>query len=140
MPAKRTTPNVSLGRVLRGCLLTGLALGAVAVGLDSSHSVDSSFASTHPQTASSPTTHRHDPHSPPPGAEIGAGNLGVYVPPVPPKPVIAHLCADLVNGSRPEPRSWLPDLVAITGGTTGATTSWCRTYLALSSTRPSGRQ
>jgi hypothetical protein len=78
--------------------------------------------------------------SPPTLGAAGEGSLEVYVPPVPPQPVIDHLCQDLTSGTRAEPATWLPDLIVITGGTTTSTTKWCRTYLHIWSGRGSPPQ
>ena len=111
---------------LVGCLSVGLEVAGINAGR----------AVAAPSTAKAPA-HRATPTPPPPSTDassrnnLGDGNLEVTVPPVPPLPVIVHLCEDLTAGTRPDPAGWLPHLEAVTGRSPAATTAWCKTFLAL---------
>ena len=120
---------------IRRVVLSGSVAGvAVFAGLSAVHPERSAGAI--PVAAhSNPTSTRSTVPTPPPQAIGAGGNLEVYVPPVPPPPVIRHLCEDLVSDTKPDPGAWLPDLVAITGGSLPATTSWCRQYLDIQQER-----
>jgi hypothetical protein len=132
---------MSFGRIaLSAAGSVGVAACALAVSVAAAPGVHAQPAAAR---SSAPTTVQPASHGPTvhatshrPVGDPGAGNVSVYVPPVPPRPVIIHLCRDLTDGRKPEPAVWLPDLVALTGGTQAATTSWCRTFLSISTGNP----
>lgn len=108
-------------------------VGVAAAALATSLAIPGSTKSVQPASTRIPA------HSTlqmtPTAVGTGGGNVSVTVPRVPPHAVINHLCRDLTEGRKAEPSVWLPDLVAVTGGTTTATTSWCRTYFAITQSR-----
>lgn len=130
---------MSFGRIV---VSTVGSVGLAGAALAATFAVAGPALTAQPAAAlsSAPTTHQSGPHQPsvPPTShrpvnDAAGGNISVYVPPVPPRPVIIHLCRDLTEGRKAEPAVWLPDLIAITGGTQAATTTWCRTFLVLNS-------
>lgn len=130
----RTTRRFRIRRAVLSGSVAGVALIAGLSTLYTAHSSGAIPAAARSHGA--PTTSTV-PAPPAPSNEAG-GNLEVYVPPVPPSPVIRHLCQDLVSGTKPDPGGWFPDLVAITGGSVPATTSWCRQYLVIQQDRRVG--
>lgn len=127
----RTARNFRIRRVVLSGSVAGVAVFAAVSAVHPERSTWAIPAAAH----SAPSASRSALPSPPPRPSGAGGNLEVYVPPVPPPAVIQHLCSDLVSGTKPDPGGWLPDLVAITGGSVPATTSWCRHYLDIQQER-----
>jgi hypothetical protein len=59
--------------------------------------------------------------------QMPAGNIEVFVPPVPPHPSLRVLCTQLLAGHSHSPK--VQQLVGATGGTLAASRAWCAHYL-----------
>lgn len=68
--------------------------------------------------------------------EADSGNLEVVVPLTPSPEQIDRFCVDLLAGRTPPPGRSLAGFTTETGGSTSASTAWCRTYQARARHRP----
>jgi hypothetical protein len=124
----RLSPVLPVLHIGRRIVVIGLGVTAAFFGIRgaTAQSTASTASATYP--AAPTTSVVAHPSGPPQSA---AGDLSVYVPPVPPLPVMEHVCEDLVSGRPAEPAGWMPALTGVTGGSVQATTTWCGTFLSL---------